>query len=361
MMTLGEKIKDLRKKNNLTQEKMAEYLNVSYQAISKWECGITSPDLAMLVPLTRLFHVSADELLGLNEEKVDERKAYFDAEYRNFWLTDDPKEEYKTASQAVAEYPGEFKYLSWLARTEFYVANNHKKESPELFREYMESSLKHYMMILEDCEDEKLRRSTIYDIVNDYRCLKMYDEAKKYAEMLPESIGMTRDDALLQCLHGDELLRHRQKMIRNSLGRLANNLFGLWLFGDIEDDRTRVALETEEKIIRAVITDDNFNGFNAMMYMICFKQAEIALHDGDHAKAVEKLWKAKKHGVEYDRVKAQGKGEYTCLMLDKYADDYSDPLPYMPHADLWLERIKTMSVFDPLREREDFKKMIEEC
>ena len=39
-MNIGEKIKDLRKKNDLTQEKLADYLNVSYQAISKWECGV---------------------------------------------------------------------------------------------------------------------------------------------------------------------------------------------------------------------------------------------------------------------------------------------------------------------------------
>ena len=38
-MNIGEKIKDLRKKNDLTQEKLADYLNVSYQAVSKWECG----------------------------------------------------------------------------------------------------------------------------------------------------------------------------------------------------------------------------------------------------------------------------------------------------------------------------------
>ena len=45
-MTIGEKIKQLRKKNDLTQEKLADYLCVSYQAVSKWECGLSSPDIA---------------------------------------------------------------------------------------------------------------------------------------------------------------------------------------------------------------------------------------------------------------------------------------------------------------------------
>ena len=40
-MTIGERIKELRKKNGMTQEKLAEYLSISYQAISKWECGVS--------------------------------------------------------------------------------------------------------------------------------------------------------------------------------------------------------------------------------------------------------------------------------------------------------------------------------
>ena len=40
-MNIGEKIKELRRKNDLTQEKLADYLNVSYQAVSKWECGVS--------------------------------------------------------------------------------------------------------------------------------------------------------------------------------------------------------------------------------------------------------------------------------------------------------------------------------
>ena len=53
-MTIGERIKQLRKKNDLTQEKLADYLCVSYQAVSKWECGLSSPDLALIVPLAKL-------------------------------------------------------------------------------------------------------------------------------------------------------------------------------------------------------------------------------------------------------------------------------------------------------------------
>lgn len=53
-MTIGERIKELRKKNDLTQEKLAEYLCVSFQAVSKWECGQSCPDLALIAPMFNL-------------------------------------------------------------------------------------------------------------------------------------------------------------------------------------------------------------------------------------------------------------------------------------------------------------------
>ena len=58
-MTIGEKIKELRIKHDLTQEKLADYLFVSYQAVSKWECGLSNPDLTLIAPLTKLFNVTS--------------------------------------------------------------------------------------------------------------------------------------------------------------------------------------------------------------------------------------------------------------------------------------------------------------
>ena len=66
-MTIGERIKALRKQNGMTQEKLAEHLCVSYQAVSKWERDLTTPDLSLIAPLTRILHISADELLGITE------------------------------------------------------------------------------------------------------------------------------------------------------------------------------------------------------------------------------------------------------------------------------------------------------
>ena len=78
MNNIGQRIKKLRKKNDLTQEQLADYLGVTYKAVSKWECGLTLPDLSLIVPLARILQISADELLSGKQEEMDERRAEFD-------------------------------------------------------------------------------------------------------------------------------------------------------------------------------------------------------------------------------------------------------------------------------------------
>ncbi|MCI8778852.1 MAG: helix-turn-helix transcriptional regulator [Bacilli bacterium] len=62
-MTIGEKLLNLRKQKNLSQEEVANCLNVSRQTISKWETDQSTPDLDKIGPLCELFGISADELI----------------------------------------------------------------------------------------------------------------------------------------------------------------------------------------------------------------------------------------------------------------------------------------------------------
>ena len=62
-MTLGNKLQKLRKDKRMSQEKLAEELGVTRQAVSKWELDAALPDTANIIALSRLFDVSADYLL----------------------------------------------------------------------------------------------------------------------------------------------------------------------------------------------------------------------------------------------------------------------------------------------------------
>lgn len=62
-MKLSEKLTKLRKASGMSQEELAEKLNVSRQSISRWEMGSAMPDATNLLLLSQVFHVSADYLL----------------------------------------------------------------------------------------------------------------------------------------------------------------------------------------------------------------------------------------------------------------------------------------------------------
>lgn len=69
---LSEKIVALRRKSGLSQEQLAEQIGVSRQAISKWEGGLSTPELDKLQALSRFFQVSLDELAGEQTLSVDQ-------------------------------------------------------------------------------------------------------------------------------------------------------------------------------------------------------------------------------------------------------------------------------------------------
>ena len=62
-MKLCEKLYELRRAAGLSQEELAERLNVSRQAVSKWESGASDPSTTNLMALAKLFGVSAEDLL----------------------------------------------------------------------------------------------------------------------------------------------------------------------------------------------------------------------------------------------------------------------------------------------------------
>lgn len=66
---IGERLKELRKLNNLSQEQVAKELNITRQAISKWETDKTMPDIENIILLSKLYNVSLESIMGEEEEK----------------------------------------------------------------------------------------------------------------------------------------------------------------------------------------------------------------------------------------------------------------------------------------------------
>ena len=96
-MTIGQRIAELRKKNNLSQEALGEELGVSRQSVSKWESDTALPEIDKLIAMSKRFGVTVGFLLGVEEETArqaeaaDEEKGPTEAEVLERYLNSLPK------------------------------------------------------------------------------------------------------------------------------------------------------------------------------------------------------------------------------------------------------------------------------
>ncbi len=77
-MSLGENLQYLRKRDNITQEQLAEQLEVSRQSVSKWESDTTYPEMEKLFQLCQIFHCSIDDFVQgtIKDVNLEEKKEY---------------------------------------------------------------------------------------------------------------------------------------------------------------------------------------------------------------------------------------------------------------------------------------------
>ena len=73
-MNLKDNLKRIRKENNLSQEQLADKLNVSRQSVSKWESGLAYPEMDKVLQICKMFDLSMDELLNQNVKEVNDEK-----------------------------------------------------------------------------------------------------------------------------------------------------------------------------------------------------------------------------------------------------------------------------------------------
>jgi transcriptional regulator with XRE-family HTH domain len=114
-MLIGKNIKRRRTEKGVTQEQLAEAMNVTCAAVSKWERSETYPDITLIQPLAFYFGVSLDELMGYDKEKVNEEIDRTIAEYRKCLRSDWEKAQ-QMIIRAYKDYPNDYRimfYYMW--------------------------------------------------------------------------------------------------------------------------------------------------------------------------------------------------------------------------------------------------------
>lgn len=111
-LPIGKVISDLRKRNGVTQEQLANAVGVSVPAVSKWETGNSYPDITLLIPIARYLGVTVDELLHYECDITAERVLEIEKECTLKFEAEDFDTGLALCNDYLKEYPNNL-YLKY--------------------------------------------------------------------------------------------------------------------------------------------------------------------------------------------------------------------------------------------------------
>ncbi len=196
MIKLGEKIKSLRKHKNISQEVFANYLGVSFQAVSKWENGNTMPDVTMIPAIASFFGVSTDELFDFNLYETEKQVEAICHEAYKYRFSDVEKSE-QILRAGLQRFPGNDIILNNLLYTLDYKTR--ANEVITLCKSLIEST-----------KDDSVKYDACRILASCYRENGQSDLVKPTLELIPE-IYFSKLELMASLLDGEESYEAAQK------------------------------------------------------------------------------------------------------------------------------------------------------
>lgn len=200
MMKLGEKIKELRKAKGISQEILANYLGVSFQAVSKWENDSTLPDVTMIPAIASFFGVTTDELLDFNVYEIQKNVEAIVTEHSKYRDSDKRKAE-KIIRDGLKRFPGNDVLLNCLIGV---------LELPEQSDEVISVA----KTLIESTKCDEVKYDAYRIMANAHKAKGEVHLAKVAIEQIPE-LYFTKLEVAAKLLEGEDLYMaaHKQKNI----------------------------------------------------------------------------------------------------------------------------------------------------
>ncbi len=181
-MNLGNKIRELRRAKGLTQEQLAASLNITPQAVSKWEMSASYPDMAMIPAIASLFRVTLDELFDFDLNSIDKNIEDIRLEFNQYFWSNFEKAE-QILLDGLKTYPASIQLKTELM--ELYAYNVDRGD--EIINKAFELS----GQIVQASQDVFCTCRTKANLIHVYKYLEIergedhYEEIKKIIESLP--------------------------------------------------------------------------------------------------------------------------------------------------------------------------------
>lgn len=343
---ITEKLKAFRKEHGNTQEELASHLNISVQAVSKWERGEGFPDISLLPSIAAYYGRTVDELLGCSEIEKAGRIGEYLRQYKENGTAGRVEENIALMRKALKEFPEETALLSELCHALLFG----DKE------EYCSECIKTGERLLEKSTDDRQRFETIQMLA--YACMRSGNEekAREYAEKLPD-LYCSVNTVLEGILQGEELQQLAQSNIMQHIRLIDLSVSGLLRSREYTPEEKILALETVDQLYRLFLYDGNYGMEHAALHLLWMNLAREYGKLRDAKKTIAALQRAYSHAQEMDHFKP---GRYTSLFADKV--EYSKELLSRNFEKVyveWLENVMQEDTFDFIRGSKEWKEFME--
>lgn len=298
----GENLKKLRKSKELTQEALADFLGMSFQAVSKWERGDTYPDITMLPAIASFFGVTVDSLLGTDRIEKEKQVDEYCKKYSILWSEGRVAEVRDMLKNAIIEFPGNYDLLA-----KYFNALIHAQYDDEYLISIKAEVQRVYDIIQNYCTVDSIRIWTQKLMCRYLRNMSLIEnsgvdiaEAEKILEQMP-LMQNTRDyEAMYMYPHDDE---KRAVACANGISEM------LRLFGEIMNRKYKSFLDADDDIseayinlVEAVMPDGDYGKSHYLMVIHNQRLGVKKLLSGDEKTALERFEKAVRLAKSYDEM-----------------------------------------------------------
>ena len=195
--TMGQVIRRLRKERDLTQEELAEQLNVTPQAVSRWENETGMPDISQVIPLSNVFGVSTDVLFGKDGTDGEVEIESFIREIEDKLCNRPPEvawlDHYRVCCEdcrrVLEVYPNNYELLAYSIGNICCLVNEYRttEETRELKEErqaWENECIRQANVILHHCTDSRYLNAANKWLTQLYRCMGNAVKAEEYAKRI---------------------------------------------------------------------------------------------------------------------------------------------------------------------------------
>lgn len=253
-MELDRRLKELRLRRGLTQEQAAQVLGVSAQVVSKWERGLTQPDVQMMPRIAVLYRISLDELYDMDAYYTKQHYDDYRERLAQAKKDGNPERIFQLIVKEIELRPDAFwEYLNLVD----HAVKNRLNTKP-----YIDKLLLFAGRAERFCREEKLRHAIFRCMVR--ICSSSSDpdirkQAKEYYEKLPYFRNI-RETVAQFVLDGDELEREENRSILYMLQSAADLIRARMYRRDRTAEENLHYLQMSSRILEAV-TEEKFTGF----------------------------------------------------------------------------------------------------